>query len=93
MDLAGENGQICYYPDMATANIQERKLELIQWLSVIEDVSLLDKIAELKAQNARGWWDEISNAERRSIDIGMEQADAGKVKPHSDVRKLYEKWL
>ena len=78
---------------MGAPNIQERKLELIQWLSVVEDVSLLDKIAELKEQNATDWWDDISQAERESIDIGIEQADAGKVNPHSDVRKLYDKWL
>lgn len=52
---------------MATTDIQERKLELIQWLSVIEDLSLLDKLAELKEQSTRDWWDEISDAEKESI--------------------------
>lgn len=78
---------------MATTNIQERKLELIQWLSIIEDVSLLDKLAELKDHSTRDWWDEISDAEKESIAKGIEDADAGRLKPHSDARAIYEKRL
>jgi len=78
---------------MATISLQERKLELIQWLSVIEDVSLIDKLAELKEQSARDWWDEISDSERESISKGLEDADAGRLSPHSEARAVYEKWL
>ena len=78
---------------MTMTNIQERKLELIQWLSVIEDTSLLDKIAELKDQSSRDWWDEISDAEKESISKGLKDAAAGKLKPHSEARAIYEKRL
>ncbi|HLA96158.1 MAG TPA: hypothetical protein VK612_10585 [Pyrinomonadaceae bacterium] len=78
---------------MATINMQERKLELIQWLSVIEDVSLLDKVAELKEQSTSDWWDEISDVEKGSISQGLEDADAGRLKPHSEARAIYEKRL
>lgn len=78
---------------MSTMNIQDRKLELIQWLSVIEDVSLLDKLIQLKEENTRDWWDEISDGEKESIQIGIEDADAGRVKPHSEARAIYEKRL
>jgi predicted transcriptional regulator len=78
---------------MAMTSIQDRKLELIQWLSVIEDVTLLDKIAELKDENTRDWWDEISDAEKESISKGLKDAAAGKLKPHSEARAIYEKRL
>jgi len=78
---------------MATTNIQKRKLELIQWLSVIDDVSLLDKLSELKEQSTRDWWNEISDAEKESISRGIEDADAGRLKPHSEARAIYEKRL
>jgi predicted transcriptional regulator len=78
---------------MATADIQERKLELIQWLSVIEDVSVLDKIAELKDQSTTDWWDEISSVEKESISKGLEDADAGRLRPHADARSIYGKRL
>ena len=77
---------------MAT-NLQERKIELIQWLSVIDDVTLLEKIADLKEQNSSDWWDDISKIEKDSIDLGLADADAGNLKPHSEARATYEKWL
>ena len=78
---------------MSSTNIQERKLELIQWLSVIEDISLLDKLAELKEESMRDWWDEISEAEKKSISKGLEDANVGRLKPHSEAQAIYEKRL
>ena len=58
--------------------IQNKKLELIQWLSTIEDLKFLEK---------------ISDAERKSIEKGIAQADAGKLNPHSKAREIYGKRL
>ncbi len=78
---------------MATPNIQERKLELIQWLSVIDDASLIEKVAKVRDDSVSDWWNEISEAEKESIAIGIKDADAGLLKPHSEARAKYEKWL
>lgn len=78
---------------MATGNIQERKLELIQWLSVIDDAVLIEKVAKLRDESVSDWWNEISEAEQESIAKGIEQADAGQLRHHSDARAKYEKWL
>lgn len=78
---------------MATANLQERKLELIQWLSVVDDASLIEKVAKLRDESVADWWDEISTSEKESIAIGIDDADAGRLKPHSAARAKYEKWL
>ena len=77
---------------MAT-NLQERKIELIQWLSVIDDDKLIEKIVDLKRQNSGDWWNEISEAERDSIDRGLADADSGKLRSHSEARLIYEKSL
>ena len=78
---------------MATANIQERKLELIQWLSVIDDISLIEKVAKIRDDSVTDWWNEISESEKESIAIGIKDADSGSLKPHSEARAKYEKWL
>lgn len=78
---------------MATANIQERKLELIQWLSIIDDASLIEKVAKVRDESVRDWWSEISEAEKESIAKGVDQADAGQLRSHSEARAKYEKWL
>lgn len=72
--------------------IQNKKLELIQWLSTIEDLNILDKISDMiSRERKKDWWDDISDAEKRSIEKGIAQADAGKLNPHSKARKIYGK--
>ena len=72
--------------------IQNKKLELIQWLSNIEDLNFLDKISDMiSRERKKDWWDEISEAEKQSIEKGIAQADAGKLNPHSKARKIYGK--
>ena len=38
-------------------------------------------------------WSNLSEDERKSIEQGILDADSGKLNPHSEARKLYEKWL
>lgn len=74
--------------------IQNKKLELIQWLSTINDLEFLQKIEELISNEAKkDWFHEISEAEQTSIEKGIAQADEGKLNPHSKARKIYGKWL
>jgi len=69
-------------------NIQNKKLELIQWVSTLEDLSIINKIFELKKEKT-DWWNEISDAEKKSIEKGLEDADAGRVVSHEDFLKSY----
>ena len=77
----------------AELNIQSKKLELIQWLSTIEDLSVLNKIIDLKKQENKDWWNSISENEKQSVEKGLEDAEAGKLNSHSKARQLYDKWL
>jgi hypothetical protein len=74
-------------------NIQNKKLELIQWLSTIEDSAIIEKIMDLRKKESKDWWNSISENEKESIEQGLKEADSGKLNPHSKARKLYEKWL
>ena len=72
--------------------IQNKKLELIQWLSTIEDLNFLEKISEfISREDKKDWADQISDTERQSIEKGIAQADAGKLNPHSKARAIYRK--
>ena len=72
--------------------IQNKKLELIQWLSTIEDLNFLEKISEfISREDKKDWADQISDTERQSIEKGIAQADAGKLNPHSKAREIYGK--
>lgn len=75
------------------STLLNKKIELIQWLSTIEDVSLLNKIMNLRKNESIDWWNSISDEEKKSIEVGIKDADQGKLNDHSKARKLYEKWL
>jgi hypothetical protein len=77
----------------ADLNLQNKKLELIQWLSTVNDVTVLNKIIDIQKQENIDWWETISEEEKRSIEKGLQDADLGKLVSHSKVKKLYDKWL
>ena len=74
-------------------NIQNAKIELIQWLTTLEDSSLIQKIMDLRKNETKDWWNEISDAEKESIKTGLSDADNGKLKSNSEAEKIYGKWL
>jgi len=75
------------------ANIQSIKIELIQWLTTLDDRSLIQKILELRKNQTKDWWAEISELEKASINKGISDAERGNLNSHSEARKVYEKWL
>ncbi len=74
-------------------DLQNKKIELIQWLSTLDDEFIIDKLMELRDSEKTDWWEEITVEEKESIKQGINDADSGNLKPQSEVRKLYEKWL
>jgi CTP:phosphocholine cytidylyltransferase-like protein len=70
-----------------------KKIELIQWLSALEDNSIIEKLLKFRIEETKDWWDTISKEEKESIEIGISEANEGNIEPHSSVRKIYEEWL
>lgn len=73
--------------------ILSKKMELIQWLTTIEDSSIIEKIMDLRKKESNDWWNSISESEKESIENGLKDAEEGKLNNHSKARELYEKWL
>ncbi len=75
------------------SNLQNIKLEIIQWLLTLEDTTLIERIKEIQTESNKDWWNSISDKEKESIRQGIKEADNGNIKPHSQARTIYEKWL
>lgn len=73
--------------------VLDKKIELIQWLSTLEDNTIIEKLIKFRQEETKDWWSSISMEEQNSIENGLSNAESGKLKPHSAARKLYEKWL
>lgn len=76
--------------DASTLN---KKIELIQWLSALEDKSVIEKLFRFRTQENKEWWNTISEAEQVSVEKGIADSENGDLHSHSQARKLYEKWL
>ena len=73
--------------------MMEKKIELIQWLSTLEDSVVIDKLLKFKQDESVDWWTSVSEQVKLSIEIGIQDANNGKLEPHSSARRLYKKWL
>lgn len=71
----------------------DKKIELIQWLSTLEDTTIIEKLVKFKKEETKDWWNSVSKEEEYSVKKGIADAEQGKLSPHSAARKLYEKWL
>ena len=69
-------------------NLQARKLELVQLIINTRKSITLKKVEEvLRKEKEEDWWDEISEAERKSIEQGLAEANRGELIPHEQVMK------
>lgn len=74
-------------------DILEEKLDLIRWLSTIEDEAIIKDLIEFRKKKRSDWWDDLASDEKSSISKGIEEADRENLEPHSKARKIYDKWL
>ena len=74
-------------------HLEKEKINLIQWVTTLEDPDMIQKLIDLRQNESKDWWYEISEAERKSINKGIAEADKEVLKPHSEAKKIYKKWL
>lgn len=77
-----------------SSNLEKEKLEIIKWVTGLKDTTAIERLKMMRSRPSKGdWWNEITEEEKAAIDKGLEDVKAGRVKPHKEVRELYEKWL
>ncbi len=74
-------------------NLNAAKLELIQWLSTINNPKIIEKLLAIRNDEQEDWWNDLSELEKESINKGIADADAGKLKDHEQARLIYGKWI
>ncbi|HBE40418.1 MAG TPA: hypothetical protein DDW27_04310 [Bacteroidales bacterium] len=76
-------------------NIQSEKLGLIEWISKLNDISIIEKLKLIKEDYLKSmdWWDTLNKEELESIERGLKDLEDGKIHSHETARKVYEKYL
>lgn len=65
------------------ATLQNAKIELIQWLTMLEDNTLIGKIMQLRNSTSQDWWDTATDEDKNAIELRIKDSIAGKLNPNS----------
>ena len=76
-------------------NIHTEKLDLIEWISKLNDTSIIEKLKEIRKNyiHSIDWGDTLDQEEIESIEEGLKDLEEGRVHSHGTAKKLYEKYL
>jgi hypothetical protein len=65
---------------MSSAEIKGIKLNLIEWISKLSDVTILSFLEGLRNSSVKSdWWKELSESEKKQIIEGLKDAENGKL--------------
>ena len=67
------------------------KLELIEWLTHLNDDDTITYLKIVKDSSEKGsdWWQDLTIEQKDGIERGLKDIDAGRVTPHDQVRDKY----
>jgi len=66
------------------------KLELIEWLTQLDDEDTIEYLKVVKDSKTEGdWWEDLTPGQRAGIERGLKDIDEGRVTPHEEVKKRF----
>jgi predicted transcriptional regulator len=67
------------------------KLELMHWLSKLDDDSVLNYLKVIKdsSENQNDWWHDLSDEQKSGVSRGLNDVDNGRFHSHEDVKIKY----
>ena len=76
-------------------NIQTEKLDLIAWISKLDDKRVIERLREIMNSytQVKDWADTLKKEEIESIERGLKDLEEGKVHSHETARGVYAKHL
>ncbi|GAB1445438.1 hypothetical protein MASR2M41_11320 [Flammeovirgaceae bacterium] len=66
-------------------DIQAEKLKLIEWLTNLNDTTVIDKIKAIKSRKDLDWWESLSEEQKQDIEAGISDLDSGRKSSFSQV--------
>lgn len=73
-------------------NLETRKINIINWVSSIQEEGILKEMEKLQRERT-DWWDKVSTEDKRAINEGLEQLDKGEYISRSEARnRIKEKY-
>jgi len=70
-------------------NVETLRLQIINEITDLKDVKILNQIKAVLTKNEKDWWDELSTEEKASLDAGIDQIKKGQILSHNEVKKRF----
>ena len=76
-------------------DLQTERQSLIDWISQLEDESIIEDIKSLKenSTNRKDWWDDLSETEKKGIEEGLRDIEEGRTYTYEQVKDEVKKWF
>jgi len=78
-------------------SVVELKSRIVKKIKTISDKRILAELnmalREMKAYESKDFWDELTSAQRKTIEVSRKQIDEGKVIPHEQLQQEVKGWL
>lgn len=71
-------------------NLDARKINLINWISSIQDPGIIDAMEKIQKERT-DWWDTLSKKDKHALEEGLEQLDKGEFLTRSQVQEKVKK--
>ncbi len=78
---------------MNEVEVKALKKEIKKYIDNADERLLRIMHSMLETDVQKDWWDKLPGKVKKSIDIGLQQADKGQVISHDDFLKRNKKWL
>jgi len=75
--------------DERSMNLAVKKIELIEWLSKVQDENLIKKVEGVRREAEADWWDALTAEQQEDIEAGVSDLEAGRKK---DIKKVLTKY-
>jgi len=70
-------------------DVQTEKLQLIEWLTGINDLSIIEDLKAFRSQKESDWWESLTQDQREDIEAGLTDLEAGRKTDFEQVMKKY----
>ncbi len=72
-------------------DIQAEKYKLIEWITSLKDISLINRLKTVREEASKDWWNELSQEEREGIEQGLQDVKEGRIHSHEEVMAEFKK--
>jgi hypothetical protein len=68
-------------------DLQAEKLNLVQAILDIEDISLIKKVKKILKKADHDWFDDLTEEQQKSVDMAIAELDRGEGIPHEEAMR------